>query len=52
MSSTVSFGAKQGLHHLHPAANVAEAAVAREIEPATLNIGKDRKSGSDELLLP
>lgn len=29
-----------------------EAAVPREIKPATLTIGKDRKSGSDELLLP
>jgi hypothetical protein len=29
-----------------------EAAVAREIKPATLTIGKDRKSGSGELLLP
>jgi hypothetical protein len=29
-----------------------EAAVPREIKPATLNIGKERKSGSDELLLP
>lgn len=29
-----------------------EAAVEREIKPATLTIGKDRKSGSDELLLP
>jgi hypothetical protein len=29
-----------------------EAAVAREVKPATLTIGKDRKSGSGELLLP
>ncbi len=29
-----------------------EAAVPKEIEPATLTIGKERKSGSDELLLP
>jgi hypothetical protein len=29
-----------------------EAAVKREIAPATLNIGPDRKSGSDDLLLP
>ena len=29
-----------------------EAAVPREIKPATLNIGEERKSGSDELLLP
>jgi hypothetical protein len=29
-----------------------EAAVPREIRPATLNIGQERKSGSDELLLP
>jgi hypothetical protein len=29
-----------------------EEAVAREIKPATLTIGKDRKSGSGELLLP
>jgi hypothetical protein len=29
-----------------------EQAVEREIEPATLNIGSERKSGSDELLLP
>jgi hypothetical protein len=29
-----------------------EAAVAREIKPATLTIGKGRKSGSGELLLP
>jgi hypothetical protein len=29
-----------------------EAAVPREIEPATLTIGEERKSGSDELLLP
>ena len=29
-----------------------ERAVAREIEPATLNIGEERESGSDELLLP
>jgi hypothetical protein len=29
-----------------------EAAVAREIKPATLTIGKERKSGSGELLLP
>jgi hypothetical protein len=29
-----------------------EAAVPREIKPATITIGKDRKSGSDELLLP
>ena len=29
-----------------------EAAVAREITPATLTIGEARKSGSDELLLP
>jgi len=29
-----------------------EAAVPREIEPATLTIGPERKSGSDELLLP
>ena len=29
-----------------------EAAVPREIRPATLTIGKERKSGSDELLLP
>jgi hypothetical protein len=29
-----------------------EAAVPREIKPATLTIGKERKSGSDELLLP
>ena len=29
-----------------------EEAVTREIKPATLNIGEDRKSGSDELLLP
>jgi len=29
-----------------------EAAVPREIAPATLTIGKDRKSGSGELLLP
>jgi hypothetical protein len=29
-----------------------ERAVARQIEPATLTIGKPRKSGSDELLLP
>jgi len=27
-------------------------AVKREIQPARLNIGPDRKSGSDELLLP
>lgn len=29
-----------------------EQAVEREIQPATLTIGRDRKSGSDELLLP
>lgn len=29
-----------------------EAAVKREIEPATLNIGAPRESGSDDLLLP
>ena len=29
-----------------------ERAVEREIEPATLRIGEERKSGSDELLLP
>lgn len=29
-----------------------EQAVEREIQPATLVIGKERKSGSDELLLP
>lgn len=29
-----------------------EAAVEREIEPATLNIGAERESGSDDLLLP
>ena len=29
-----------------------EAAVPRQITPATLTIGQDRKSGSDELLLP
>jgi hypothetical protein len=29
-----------------------ERAVEREIQPAVLRIGKDRKSGSDELLLP
>jgi hypothetical protein len=29
-----------------------EAAVPKEIQPATLTIGKERKSGSDELLLP
>jgi hypothetical protein len=29
-----------------------EAAVPREIKPATLTIGEQRKSGSDELLLP
>jgi hypothetical protein len=29
-----------------------ERAVEREIEPAVLKIGEDRKSGSDELLLP
>ena len=29
-----------------------EAAVPREIKPATLTIGEERKSGSDELLLP
>jgi hypothetical protein len=29
-----------------------EAAVPKEIQPATLNIGQERKSGSDELLLP
>ena len=29
-----------------------EAAVPKEIAPATLTIGKERKSGSDELLLP
>jgi hypothetical protein len=29
-----------------------ERAVEREIEPAVLRIGADRKSGSDELLLP
>jgi hypothetical protein len=29
-----------------------ESAVPKEIEPATLTIGKERKSGSDELLLP
>ena len=29
-----------------------EAAVPKEIEPATLTIGEERKSGSDELLLP
>jgi hypothetical protein len=29
-----------------------EAAVQREIKPATLTIGEERKSGSDELLLP
>lgn len=29
-----------------------EEAVKREIQPATLKIGPDRKSGSDELLLP
>jgi hypothetical protein len=29
-----------------------EAAVRREITPATLTIGQERKSGSDELLLP
>ena len=29
-----------------------EQAVEREIQPATLRIGADRKSGSDELLLP
>ena len=29
-----------------------ERAVAREIAPAVLRIGADRKSGSDELLLP
>ena len=29
-----------------------EAAVPREIAPATLTIGQERKSGSDELLLP
>jgi hypothetical protein len=29
-----------------------ERAVKREIEPAVLRIGEDRKSGSDELLLP
>lgn len=29
-----------------------EAAVEREIEPATLNIGPERESGSDDLLLP
>jgi len=29
-----------------------EAAVPKEIQPATLTIGQERKSGSDELLLP
>jgi hypothetical protein len=29
-----------------------EAAVPKEIQPAELTIGKERKSGSDELLLP
>ena len=29
-----------------------ETAVPKEIQPATLNIGEERKSGSDELLLP
>jgi len=29
-----------------------EAAVPKEIAPATLTIGQERKSGSDELLLP
>jgi hypothetical protein len=29
-----------------------ETAVPKEIQPATLTIGKERKSGSDELLLP
>lgn len=29
-----------------------ERAVPREIEPATLTIGEERESGSDELLLP
>lgn len=29
-----------------------EAAMPREITPATLTIGQERKSGSDELLLP
>jgi hypothetical protein len=29
-----------------------ERAVPREIQPATLRIGQERKSGSDELLLP
>jgi len=29
-----------------------EAAVEREIEPATLDIGPERESGSDDLLLP
>ena len=29
-----------------------EAAVPREIKPATLTIGEERKSGSDDLLLP
>ena len=29
-----------------------EEAVPREIKPATLTIGEERKSGSDELLLP
>jgi hypothetical protein len=29
-----------------------ETAVPREIKPATLTIGEERKSGSDELLLP
>ncbi len=29
-----------------------EAAVPRQITPATLTIGQERKSGSDELLLP
>ena len=29
-----------------------EEAVPREIKPATIKIGKSRKSGSDELLLP
>ena len=29
-----------------------EAATPREIKPATLTIGEERKSGSDELLLP
>ena len=29
-----------------------ETAVPKEIQPATLTIGKDRKSGSGELLLP